>query len=302
MFWVTGILVLTIGLWLFFYILWSVKFKNKSLVKIPVLAFHQVSDDFSWSITRQKLIQFERGIGFLGQEGYKSVSLSEMNKGNFKPNEKTVILTFDDGYEDFYLNAYPVLKKHGFTACVFIITGYIGQKNNWDYNWGRYKRRHLDWSQIIEISESGFEIGSHTVNHPDLTKIPNPYLTYELKVSKQMLEDKLNRRVDYLSYPFGRYNRYVQDEAERSGYKGAFALSAIPKGDKFDGFSVPRRGVYLLDSPLTLKVKVSQNWMLWMEEMKGWIINRFPGWTIILKGSPNYKNPKTTPKMQHRLS
>ena len=296
MFWLSGILLLIIGLWLFFYILWRVKFKKINPEKIPVLAFHQVSDDFSWSITRQKLSQFERGIGFLQQEGYKSVPLSEICKGNFEPDEKIVALTFDDGYEDFYLNAYPVLKKHGFTACVFVITGYIGQKSDWDYNWGRYKRKHLDWSQILEISEAGFQIGSHTVNHPDLTKIPNQYLSYELKESKQMLEDKLNRRIDYLSYPFGKYNRYVQDEVERSGYKEAFALSTILERDKLDTFSVPRMGVYLLDSPLTLKAKVGQGKMFWIEEMKGWIINRFPGWTIMLKGSPDYGKMKPVPE------
>jgi len=296
MFWVTGILVLIIGLWLFFYILWRVKFKRKYSEKIPVLAFHQVNDYFSWSITRQKVGRFERGIRYLQGQGYKSVSLTEITNAKREKNGKKVILTFDDGYEDFYRNAFPILKQYDFTAGVFIITGYIGGKSDWDYNWGRYKRRHLNWSQIIEISEAGFEIGSHTVNHPDLTKIPAWYITHELKVSKQTLEDKLNRRVDFLSYPFGRYNRQVQDEAERSGYKGAFALSQNLKKNKFDTFSIPRKGVYLIDSPLTLDMKLNQRRLSWVEETKGWIINRFPGWTIMLKGSPDYDKVKPVPE------
>jgi peptidoglycan/xylan/chitin deacetylase (PgdA/CDA1 family) len=298
MFWIAGILGLIIGLWFFFYILWRVKFRRLDSGKIPTLAFHQVSDSFSWSITRQRVNQFERSIRYLREEGYKSASVTEITNANHDKDDKKVILTFDDGYEDFYRNAFPFLKRYDFTACVFIITGYVGEKSNWDYNWGRYKRRHLSWPQIIEISKAGFEIGSHTVNHPDLTKIPASYLTHELKVSKQTLEDKLNRRVDILSYPFGRYNRQVQDEAERSGYKGAFGLSLNLKKNKFDSFSIPRKGVYLLDSPLTLDLKLNQGRLSWVEEMKGWIINRFPGWTIMLKGLPDYGKMKPVPEKE----
>ena len=261
--------------------------------EIPVLAYHQISDDFSWSITRQTKNQFERGIRFLQAEGYKAVLPSATFDQNCSSKSKQVILTFDDGYEDFYLNALPVLKKYGFTACVFIITGYIGKQSEWDYNWGRFKKRHLNWDEIKDLSMAGFEIGSHTVNHPDLTKIPRQYLNYELRVSKETLEDKLGKRVDVLSYPFGRYNHLVKDEAERAGYKRAFTLSGNLIRKSYDSLSIPRMGIYLIDSPLSLKIKLDKSKLFGVEEMKGWIINRFPGWTIILKGIPDYENRKT---------
>ena len=292
---VIGILILIIGLWIFFYIQWRVKFKKRGKGKIPVLAYHQVSDSFSWSITRQRVSQFERGVRYLREVGYKSASISEITNSNHGKDDKKVILTFDDGYEDFYRDAFPILKQYDFTACVFIITGYIGEKSDWDYNWGKYKKRHLNWQQIMEISQAGFEIGSHTVNHPDLTKVSVKHINYELQASKEILENRLDRRVDFLSYPFGRYNRYVQAEAERSGYRGAFALSLNLKEKKFDSFSIPRKGVYLLDSPLTLDMKLNRGRLSWVEEMKGWIINRFPGWTIMLKGSPDYDKMKPVP-------
>ncbi len=270
------------------------KFKNKVKDKIPVLAYHQISDDFSWSITRQTKKQFERGMGFLYDEGYEAVLPSTIFDPEFRSNDKSVILTFDDGYEDFYQNAFPVLKKYGFTACIFIITGYIGKKSNWDYHWGRFKRNHLNWEKIIEVSQAGFEIGSHTVNHPDLTKIPRRYLNYELQTSKETLEDKLGKKVNFLSYPFGRYNRLVQDEVRKVGYKGAFTLSRNLRRKSHDSFSIPRMGVYLIDSPLSLKIKLDKGRMFWLEQMKGWIINRFPGWTTILKGTPKYDNVKIT--------
>jgi peptidoglycan/xylan/chitin deacetylase (PgdA/CDA1 family) len=295
---VIGILILLIVIWwLFFYLLWKIKFEKQYINRIPVLAFHQISDDFSWSITRQRRNQFERGMSYLRDEGYVTVPPSMIFDPEFSSNDKSVILTFDDGYEDFYLNAFPVLKKYGFTACIFIITGYIGRKSNWDYNWGRFKKRNLSWEQILNLSQAGFEIGSHTVNHPDLTKIPRRYLNFELQVSKETLEDKLGKRVDFLSYPFGRYNRLVQDEAERAGYKKAFTLGGNLIRRSRVALSIPRMGVYLLDSPLSLKIKLDKGKLFWLEGMKGWIINRFPGWTTVLKGLPKYDNVKIATKV-----
>jgi peptidoglycan/xylan/chitin deacetylase (PgdA/CDA1 family) len=272
------------------------EFNQQIQDKIPVLAYHQISDDFSWSITRQTKNQFERCIRFLYDEGYTAILPSVTFDPDYNRDDKSVMLTFDDGYEDFYLNALPVLKKYGFTACVFIITGYIGKKSNWDYNWGRFKKRHLSWEQISNLSQAGFEIGSHTVNHPDLRKIPRRYLNYELQASKETLEDRLGRKVKFLSYPFGRYNRLVQDEAERAGYKGAFTLSGNLIRRSYDSLSIPRMGIYLIDSPLSLKIKLDKGKLFWLEGMKGWIINRFPGWTTVLKGLPKYDNVKIAMK------
>lgn len=216
------------------------------------------------------------------------VSIKEVFNSNGNHDDKKVALTFDDAYQDTYMNAFPLLQKFGFTACIFVITGYVGKLNEWDYNWLGNKRRHLNWEEIKEMADAGFEFGSHTVNHPDLTRIPRQFVEYELKRSKEILEDKLGRRVDFLSYPFGRYNRYVQEEAEKIGYQGAYTLSPNPKEDGLRPFSLNRLGVYLLDSPLTLKIKLNQNKLFWIEDMKGKIINRFPDWTVILKGSPDY--------------
>jgi peptidoglycan/xylan/chitin deacetylase (PgdA/CDA1 family) len=288
------IVILTATPWLFFYILWKVKFKKPSKITVPILAYHQVSDRFDLSITRQKVNQFERGIRFLHEQGYKTVKLEEVLSPGERHDEKKVALTFDDAYQDVYLNAFPVLQKFGFAACIFVITGYVGKYNEWDYSWGRNRKKHLSWEQIQEMAGVGFDFGSHTVNHPDLTKIPKKFVEYELKRSKEVLEDKLARKVDFLSYPFGRYNRYVQEKAEKLGYKGAYTLCSNSKQNDFHPFSQKRWGVYLLDSPLTLKIKLNQGKLFWIEDMKGRIINRFPSWTIILKGLPNYDQVNTT--------
>jgi len=273
--------------WLFFYILWKIKFKKPPRAEVPILTYHRVSDSFDLGITRQGVSQFERGIGFLYEQGYKSVHLKEVFSSR-NQDEKKLSITFDDAYEDVYLKAFPILRRFGFTAYIFVITGYVDGYNDWDYNLGKGKRKHMSWEQIREMSNAGFGFGSHTVNHPDLTRIPKRFVEYELKRSKDILEDKLGQKVEFLSYPFGRYNAFVQQEAERVGYHGAFTLCphSIEKGE--NPFARKRWGVYLLDSPLTLRIKLNQGRLFWIEEVKGWIINRFPAWTIILKGSPDY--------------
>ncbi len=287
----SGILWLTILMiapWGFFYILWRIQFKKRHHTTFPVLTYHQVSDRFELSITRQRVGQFQRGIRFIHEQGYKAVRLDEVFNPGEVGSEKRLALTFDDAYQDFYLNAFPILQKFGLTAHVFVITGYVGKYGKWDYGWGRKKERHLTWEQILELSAAGFDFGSHTVNHPDLTKIPRRFVGYELKRSKETLEDKLGKSVDFLSYPFGRYDRYVQDEAERSGYKGAFTLCSKPEENGQNLFSQSRWGVYLLDSPLTLKIKLNQGKLLWIEEVKRKIVNKFTDWTVAVKGSPDY--------------
>jgi peptidoglycan/xylan/chitin deacetylase (PgdA/CDA1 family) len=127
---------------------------------------------------------------------------------------------------------------------------------------------------------------------------------YEFKKSKEVLEDKLGKEVIFLSYPFGRYNRFVQEEAERLDYKRAYTLCSnakedgfqsqkrrvqrIPLRGNFQPFAVERSGIYLFDSPLTLKIKLNRNRLFWIEDLKGRIINRFASGTAILKGSPDY--------------
>jgi peptidoglycan/xylan/chitin deacetylase (PgdA/CDA1 family) len=214
------------------YILWRIRFKKRPTNTVEILTYHKISDDFDWGITRQKVRQFEKGIKFLHDIGYKSVPVEEI----FRPKEtfdRKVVITFDDGYEDVYLNAFPILQEYGFTAFIFIITGFVGKPNSWDFNLGRKRKRHLSWKQIKEMSQFGFDFGSHTVNHPDLTKINPNWVAYELKKSKEVLEDKLGKEVIFLSYPFGRYNRFVQEEAERLGYKRAYTLCSNAKEDGF---------------------------------------------------------------------
>jgi len=266
-------------------IIWRLKHKSGDNRFHPVLAYHKVTDEFEWGITRVKPESFEQQVEYLKEEGFSNIDLEELLSGKEK-KDKQIAFTFDDGYESVYQNAFPVLKRYGFSATIFLITGYTGKENSWEAGFGR-KFRHLSWEQILEMKESGFQFGSHTVNHPDLTRLNRKSLEYELKKSKEIIEDRLNQEIKFLSYPFGRHNQLVRTEVKNAGYKASFTLTSEISENPF---AVGRKGVYLFDTPLSIKIKLSRSTgsksgkgLFWIEEYKSWIINQFATGTVLVK-------------------
>jgi len=254
------------------------KFKSEDKIFYPVLTYHKITGKFEWGITRVKPQSFEQHITYLKDEGFSSMYLEDLWSKK-EVNDRRVALTFDDGYESVYRNAFPILKRYGYTATVFLITGYMGKENLWEANFG-CKFLHLNWEEAQELKKSGFQFGSHTVNHPDLTRLTRKSLEFELKKSKETIEEKLNQEVKYLSYPFGRHNQMVRTEAKNSGYKAAFSLSSEISSDPF---AVGRIGVYLFDTPLSLRIKLKPKGLFWIEDLKGRIINQFSAGTRLVK-------------------
>jgi peptidoglycan/xylan/chitin deacetylase (PgdA/CDA1 family) len=266
-------------------IIWRLKHKSGDNRFHPVLAYHKVTNEFEWGITRVKPESFEQQVEYLKEEGFSNIDLEQLLSGKEK-KDKQIAFTFDDGYESVYQNAFPVLKRYGFSATIFLITGYTGKENSWEAGFGR-KFKHLSWEQIQEMKESGFQFGSHTVNHPDLTRLHQKSLGYELKKSKEIIEDKLNQEIKFLSYPFGRHNQLVRTEAKNAGYKAAFTLTSEISENPF---AVGRKGVYLFDTPLSIKIKLSRSTgskfgkgLFWIEDYKSWIINQFATGSILVK-------------------
>ena len=130
--------------------LWLVR---ENTLGIPVLNYHQINDTDhnAMTVTTE---EFEREMAYLEANGYHAITpdqlVSYLHGGNKLP-DKPVLITFDDGYEDNYLNAYPILKKHGFTATIFLISDYMGRFD-----------KYLQWYQVKEMSADGFYMGCHT--------------------------------------------------------------------------------------------------------------------------------------------
>lgn len=183
-------------------------------IAIPVLNYHKIDQQkIALSISPN---DFEEQISYLAEEGYHTITPNEMMNalelGTDLP-EKPIMITFDDGYLDNYTNAYPILKKYGFTATIFIVTGFIG-----------HDPRFMTWDQIREMKENGFVFGSHTVNHKSLTELNTCEVKNELLMSAEEMDKQLGVQEHFLAYPTGTYNLKIAKMVEDCGYRAAFTI------------------------------------------------------------------------------
>lgn len=215
-------------------------------IHVPILMYHSISDEpesghpYYWINTSPKL--FYEHMKFLKFNNYKVISLTEaaniISKPNYPNNSinrinscnpidssnrtnpsNLVVLTFDDGYHDFYTSAWPILLEFGFTATVFLPTAFVDDPSH-PFPVGSYRllafqphgnqsRPCLSWQEVRELHSQGVCFGSHTVTHPQLHGMPWHEIKMELVDSKKALEDQLGIHVEDFSYP------YAYPEADR---------------------------------------------------------------------------------------
>lgn len=182
-------------------------------VQIPILMYHAVHVMDPSEASNANLIvapdNFEAQIKAMVDAGYYFLTPEEAYKAlteNALPAKKVVWLTFDDGNEDFYTIAYPILKKYKAKATNNIITGFVKKGN----------AGNLTVKQMKEMMAHGMSFQSHTVNHPDLSVNDKATQKAELTDSIDFLEDKLNTKVNTIAYPSGRYNQTTLDLAKKT--------------------------------------------------------------------------------------
>lgn len=178
-----------------------------------ILTFHRVNDYDPHPLTTSKGT-FERTISTISQD-YKVTSLRfliEKIKNKEPPDPKTVIVTFDDGYRDNLLYAAPILRKYHVPATFFITSGYIN--TNRVFPWDKQSNNlHpvMTWDEVRELSDMGFHIGSHTVNHANLGEVPLEVARTEIMRSKEQIEKQINMKISTFSYPYGRRDCMTDD-------------------------------------------------------------------------------------------
>ena len=182
-------------------------------VQIPILMYHAVHVMDPSETSNANLIVdpdlFETQIKALAKAGYYFLTPEEAYKAfteNALPAKKVVWLTFDDGNEDFYTIAYPILKKYKAKATNNVITGFVKKGN----------AGNLTVKQMKEMMAHGMSFQSHTVNHPDLSATDKATQKVELTDSIDFLENKLNTKVNTIAYPSGRYNQTTLDLAKKT--------------------------------------------------------------------------------------
>jgi peptidoglycan/xylan/chitin deacetylase (PgdA/CDA1 family) len=169
---------------------------NSGKVKdIPIIAYHCINNDISgYKDMFVSVKQFECQMKYLHDSEFTPVTFSQLD--NLSGIKKPIIITFDDGYEDNYFNAYPILKEYGFKATIFLITNAIGHKG------------YLNNEEISRMNNL-IDFESHSIHHGNLTKMPMTSVENEIKDSKAELDKLLNKDVTVLAYPYGTYNAKI---------------------------------------------------------------------------------------------
>lgn len=231
---------------------------------IAVLMYHSISDRNGQGVhpyyeTTTSTDIFAQQMRFLHDHGYSAIGLTELLKfvTYGKPLGKSVAITFDDGYGDFYTEAFPILSRYGFAATVFLPTGYIGKTTK------QFKNRDcLTWGEVRELHRAGVTFGSHTVTHPQLTESTSGQLEYELRQSKETIEEQIGAPILAFSYPFafpeGRreFTGRLRDKLQGCGYECGVCTAVGTVGPGGDRFFLKRLPVNSWDDVRLFKAKL----------------------------------------------
>ncbi len=268
------------------YFYWNVNFKNFHYTRVPILGYHNISNLFNISATRVKVEAFRGHLKYLSDEGYHCLSLAEALPYLGKcsdPPQKSFVVIFDDGFQDLLVDAIPLLKSFRFTASIFLVTGYLGQESRWDVLLRTHRQHHLSSSEIRTLLGDGFTIGSHTVNHPDLTLLPDNLILKELIESKEFLEKTFNIPIHFLSYPFGRTEERVKSLVRQAGYRAALSQGQCQRQGSPDLMEICTLPINVFDGNFNLENKLTRNQFFWLEQIKIICLNQFSRGTPLIK-------------------
>lgn len=209
-------------------------------ITVPIILYHRIDYspiDSRYYVTPEK---FEEQMKLLHDWGYTSITTTMLIQAIMQGTElppRPFLFTIDDGNLDNYTNAFPIMQKYGFTGVLYIVGSYIGAEN------------YMTVEQILEMHTAGWEVGSHSMNHLDLTKLDSDSLRFEIVESRKFLEEKLGIPIPTFAYPFGAYNDSAFDYVKFSGYIGAMGASGY----------TPAQGIWNLFYLQRVEIKGSED-------------------------------------------
>jgi peptidoglycan/xylan/chitin deacetylase (PgdA/CDA1 family) len=201
---------------------------GRRIARVPILMYHYISvppegaDGIRYNLSVWPEV-FATQMAYLAVEGYHPIRLADLAHhladGTPLP-DKPVVLTFDDGYEDNYASALPVLRASGFPATFFVITRFVDD--------GR--PGYMTWDQLREMAAAGMEIGSHALDHPDLRGKAPAYQFGEVAAARLAILTQVGQPAETFCYPSGQYDAATLDALRASGYLAA--VTEIPGVDQ----------------------------------------------------------------------
>lgn len=229
--------------------------------------YHSISDGNEsnrhpyFSINTSKGV-FSQHMKFLYENNYSIVPLKGIRhylNGKTK-NNRIVVLTFDDGFYNFYENAFPVINKYGFHATVFISTDRITENKEIEY---------MNWHEVRELSRKNVDFGSHSVSHPKLILLDWNSIEYEIAESKKIIEDEIKKKVTIFSYPYAfpevnrKYVSLLRTTLLNAGYEIGVTTKIGTASKKDDTLFLKRLPINSYDDLLFFKSKLAggYNWL-----------------------------------------
>lgn len=236
--------------------------------RIPILMYHSISDEPEkshpyYSVNTSPAV-FRLHMQLLHHNNYRVINLNEIKNALVgAPFDKYVVITFDDGFRDFYTDAYPILKKYGFKATVFLPTAFITEKRS-----SFKKKECMNWDEVKGLSQNGIIFGSHTVSHPKLVNLSIKEIEKELKLSKDIIENKIDTKIDSFCYPFAfPENRLFQNNLKNilieCGYINGVCTKIGRVDSKTNMYFCPRLPINTYDDTVFFKAKLQgkYDWM-----------------------------------------
>ncbi len=229
---------------------------------LRVLMYHRVTDAHPDERLCVRVRAFAEQMRLLRAEGYRTVSFEQavaVAQGQWTAPERSIALTFDDGFEDNYQFAFPAMAEYDFTACFFLPSAFIlsGASGH------AAADRPMTWKQIHEIAAHGHEIGSHSVSHRKLTLLPLADAEWEVRTCKATIEQGVGKPVKFFCYPAGAYNPAIRNAVKAAGYAGACSVKPGPVRAGQDSFGLQRTEISGFDSLGDFRKKLAgaYDWM-----------------------------------------
>lgn len=221
---------------------------------ISILMYHQVGDFAPMRAHRSTYCHYKRfqhQMALLQRLRYRVLSLDQALaclNGERPIPPRAVVLTFDDGYENFYEYAWPVLQEYGFPAMVYLLSGLLGQPSSWFEADGRATPPLMSRERVLQLRDLGVDFGSHGVSHVKLAEVDAGKVEVEVRESKQALEALLGEEVRHFCYPYGSHDMTALQAVERAGYATAVTCQRAAATPSFDPLLLPRKAISFGDN------------------------------------------------------
>lgn len=220
--------------------------------RASILMYHSVSDSDSFSSV--PLRSFESQMAHLAKTKRPVISLAELvtRLKEKKPLSGSIVITFDDGYRDNYTNAFPILKRYGFPATIFMVTDLIGRT-------GERGMTYLSLQELKEMAVSGIvSVEPHSKSHPKLSTLSAPQAREEIEGSKKTLEGLLGKSARTFAYPYGNFNDETVNIVKEADFKAAVSVKEGTVRANADLFRLKRNSIDNSTTLAQFKGKISR--------------------------------------------